>query len=191
VFPVSLLLVYMQLAALFRSYLQPIVVLTSIPIGFAGIVFGVGAMGYSVSFNLLYASVGLAGVVVNDALVMVDFINRARLDGMPLREAVTQAGAIRLRPIVLTTLTTVLALMPMALGLQGSSKTYGPFAAAIAFGLMFAMVGTLFVIPLSYSIIAGLERRLARGIARLRGGKAPSAHDGSGRADDPGRATVG
>ena len=185
VFPVSLLLVYMQLAALFRSYLQPIVVLTSIPIGFAGIVFGVGAMGYSVSFNLLYASVGLAGVVVNDALVMVDFINRARLDGMPLREAVTQAGAVRLRPIVLTTLTTVLALMPMALGLQGSSKTYGPFAAAIAFGLMFAMVGTLFVIPLAYLIVDRFEQFIARGVARLQGRPASPAHD------DPGRATVG
>ncbi len=164
-FPVALLMIYMILAALFRSYAQPFIVLTSVPLGFAGIVFGVGVMGYSVSFNLLYASVGLAGVVVNDALVLVDFINRARREGMPLVDAVLQAGSQRLRPVVLTTLTTVVALMPMALGIQGSSKSYGPFAASIAFGLLFAMFGTLFVIPLSYTIVAKLGERTKRATA--------------------------
>ena len=134
-FPVALLLIYMILAALFRSYSQPFIVLTSVPLGFAGIVFGVGVFGYNVSFTLLYASVGIAGVVVTDALVLVDFANRARRGGMPLIDAVLQAGARRLRPVILTTLTTVVALLPMALGIQGSSKSYGPFAAAIAFGL--------------------------------------------------------
>ena len=158
-FPVVLLLIYMILAALFRSYTQPFIVLTSIPLGFAGIVFGVGIFEYTVSFNLLYASVGLTGVVVNDALVLVDFTNRARAGGMPLAEAVMQAGARRLRPVILTTMTTVVALLPMALGLQGASLSYGPFAASIAFGLLFAMFGTLFVIPLSYSTLAlGQER---------------------------------
>ncbi|MFP8875562.1 MAG: efflux RND transporter permease subunit, partial [Myxococcota bacterium] len=158
-FPVVLLLIYMILAALFRSYTQPFIVLTSIPLGFAGIVFGVGIFDYTVSFNLLYASVGLTGVVVNDALVLVDFINRARAGGMPLSEAVMQAGARRLRPVILTTMTTVAALLPMALGLQGASLSYGPFASSIAFGLLFAMVGTLFVIPLSYSTLARAEER--------------------------------
>jgi len=167
-FPVVLLLIYMILAALFRSYAQPFVVLTSIPLGFAGIVFGVGVFGYTVSFNLFYASVGLAGVVVNDALVMVDFINRARRSGMHLLEAVLQAGAQRLRPVVLTTHTTVAALLPMAMGLQGASKSYGPFAASIAFGLLFAMVGTLFVVPLSYTIVAVAQQRVQALGARLR-----------------------
>ena len=168
-FPVVLLLIYMILSALFRSYSQPFVVLTSIPLGFAGIVFGVGVFGYTVSFNLFYASVGLAGVVVNDALVLVDFINRARRGGMPIADAVLQGGAQRLRPVVLTTLTTVAALLPMALGLQGASKTYGPFAAAIAFGLLFAMLGTLFVIPLSYSTLAVAEQRFRAMKDRLGG----------------------
>ncbi|MBW2268885.1 MAG: efflux RND transporter permease subunit [Deltaproteobacteria bacterium] len=167
-FPVALLLIYMILAALFRSYSQPFIVLTSVPLGFAGIVFGVGVFGYNVSFNLLYASVGLTGVVVNDALVLVDFINRGRRDGVPMLEAVAQAGAQRLRPVVLTTMTTVVALLPMALGIQGSSKSYGPFAASIAFGLLFAMIGTLFVIPLSYSVLAVAEERAGRLRARLR-----------------------
>ena len=172
-FPVAMLLIYMILATLFRSYLQPLIVITSIPLGFAGIVFGVGVLGYNVSFNLLYASVGLAGVVVNDALVLVDFVNRARRGGTPMLEAVRQAGAQRLRPVILTTLTTVVALLPMALGIQGASKTYGPFAASIAFGLLFAMVGTLFVVPLSYATLAANQERFARSWERLRGGWRP------------------
>jgi len=167
-FPVALVAIYMLLATLFRSYTQPLIVLTSVPLGFAGIIFGVLVRDYSVSFNLLYAAVGLSGVVVNDSLVLVDFINRARREGMPLLEAVAQAGAQRLRPVILTTMTTVVALLPMAFGLQGSSKSYGPFAAAIAFGLLFAMVGTLFVIPLSYASFASFEARAKRGVGRIR-----------------------
>jgi HAE1 family hydrophobic/amphiphilic exporter-1 len=167
-FPVALLAIYMILAALFRSYLQPAIVITSIPLGFAGIVFGVWALDYKVSFQLLYASVGLAGVVVNDALVLVDFVNRARRSGMSLQEAVVLAGGQRLRPVVLTTLTTVVALLPMALGIQGASRTYGPFAASIAFGLLFAMIGTLFVIPLSYSILVLARERVAALVQRHR-----------------------
>lgn len=158
-FPVALLLIYMLLATLFRSYTQPFIVLTSVPTGFAGIVFGLVLMDYSISFNLLYAAVGLAGVVVNDALVLVDFVNRARREGAEILDAVILAGARRLRPVILTTMTTVVALLPMAFGLQGSSKSYGPFASAIAFGLLFAMIGTLFVIPLSYAIVARAEER--------------------------------
>jgi HAE1 family hydrophobic/amphiphilic exporter-1 len=97
---------------------------------------------------------------------MVDFINRARRDGMPLLEAVRQSGARRLRPILLTTLTTALALLPMALGLAGVSKSYGPFAAALTFGLMVAMVGTLFAVPLSYTSLIVLQDRLRRRFSR-------------------------
>ena len=183
VFPVALLLIYMILAALFRSYVQPVIVITSIPLGFAGIVFGVGVLGYEISFNLMYASVGLAGVVVNDALVMVDFINRARVGGMALPEAIRQAGARRLRPVFLTTVTTVAALMPMALGLVGASKTYGPFAASIAFGLLFAMFGTLFVVPLSYSTLITAQARWTRLVGRVRASRSPTA---SLEADSPG-----
>jgi HAE1 family hydrophobic/amphiphilic exporter-1 len=168
-FPVGFLAIYMILAALFGSYLQPLIVVSSIPLGFAGLVFGVGVMGYNVSFLLFYSAIGLMGVVVNDAIVMVDFINRTRRDGLDLLEAVRHAGAQRLRPVLLTTLTTVFALLPMALGLQGASKSYGPFAASIAFGLMFAMLGTLFVVPLSYSSLIRTQARVGALLARPRG----------------------
>jgi len=184
-FPVALLLIYMLLATLFRSYSQPFIVLTSVPLGFAGIIFGVGIMDYKISFNLLYAAVGLAGVVVNDALVLVDFINRARRDGMPMLEAVSQAGVQRLRPVILTTMTTVVALLPMALGLQGSSKSYGPFASSIAFGLLFAMIGTLFVIPLSYATFSTAEERWKQLWERLRGPRPGTGRRGLGVGPDP------
>jgi HAE1 family hydrophobic/amphiphilic exporter-1 len=181
-FPLALLLVYMILAAQFRSYLQPLIVATAIPFGLVGVVTGVALLGYNVSFGMMYAAIGLTGVVVNDSLVMVDFINRARRSGMPLLEAVRRSGAVRLRPILLTTLTTVVALLPMALGLQGGSKSYGPFAASIVFGLIVAMVGTLFIVPLTYTSLAlGLDR-LGRGgeFGPLRGppGATPEAPPG-------------
>ena len=156
-FPVAFVAIYMILAALFRSYLQPFIVAAAIPFGFLGVIVGVAVFDYSVSFILLYATIGLTGVVVNDSLVMVDFINRARAEGMSVRDAVRRSGERRFRPILLTTLTTVMALFPMAFGFQGTSKTYGPFAAAISFGLIIAMVGTLFAIPLAYSSLVEVE----------------------------------
>ncbi|MCP4903349.1 MAG: efflux RND transporter permease subunit [bacterium] len=164
--PVALVAIYMILAALFRNYLQPVIVLSAIPFGFMGIVLGIALFDYSLSFVLVYASIGLTGVIVNDSLVMVDFINRARREGMELLEAVRLSGARRFRPILLTTLTTVTALLPMAVGLQGSSKTYGPFAASISFGMIVAMVGTLFAVPVVYTVLVHGQASLARGWER-------------------------
>jgi multidrug efflux pump subunit AcrB len=163
----------MILAALFRSYIQPLVVTAAIPFAFMGVIFGVALLDYDVSFILMYATIGLTGVVVNDSLVMVDFINRARAAGVPLRQAVRESGAQRFRPILLTTLTTVMALLPMAFGLQGASNTYGPFAAAISFGLIFAMLGTLFAVPVAYTVIIDAQEALAGRWARWRG-KSPA-----------------
>ncbi|MDJ0869701.1 MAG: efflux RND transporter permease subunit [Myxococcota bacterium] len=174
-FPVALVAMYMILAALFRSYLQPFIVVSAVPFAFVGIILGVAALDYSVSFVLLYAAVGLTGVVVNDSLVMVAFINQARREGADLLDAVRQSGARRFRPILLTTLTTVVALLPMALGLQGASKTYGPFAASIAFGLIVAMVGTLFAVPLAYTTLIVWQRWLARAWRRRSIRPAPDA----------------
>jgi HAE1 family hydrophobic/amphiphilic exporter-1 len=117
---------------------------------------------------MMYAAMGLTGVVVNDSLVMVDFINRARARGMPVLEAVRVSGAQRLRPILLTTLTTVVALMPMALGLHGGSRSFGPFAATITFGLLVAMFGTLFIVPLVYSQLIRFQTALGAGAGWLR-----------------------
>ncbi len=173
VFPIAFLAIYMILAALFRSYVQPLVVTAAIPFAFMGVIFGVALLDYDVSFILMYATIGLTGVVVNDSLVMVDFINRAREAGIPLKQAVRESGARRFRPILLTTLTTVMALLPMAFGLQGASNTYGPFAASISFGLIFAMMGTLFAVPVAYTVIIDVQEAVSSRWARLRG-RAPA-----------------
>jgi multidrug efflux pump subunit AcrB len=182
-FPIAFLAIYMILAALFRSYIQPLIVTAAIPFAFMGVIFGVALLDYDVSFIMMYATIGLTGVVVNDSLVMVDFINRAREGGMPLREAVRESGARRFRPILLTTLTTVMALLPMAFGVQGASNTYGPFAASISFGLIFAMMGTLFAVPVAYTVVIDLQEATSRRIAAWRGGDTGPT-DSTPRLDD-------
>ena len=168
--PIALLLIYMILAALFRSYLQPLVVVAAIPFGFLGVLLGAHLLSYTVNMPMLYAAMGLMGVVVNDSLVMVDFINRARATGVPLRDAVRESGAKRFRPILLTTFTTTLALLPMALGIGGGSKTFGPFAATLVFGLIVGMIGTLFAVPMFYTILIDLQERFANRFGGSAGG---------------------
>jgi HAE1 family hydrophobic/amphiphilic exporter-1 len=175
VFPVALLLIYSILAGLFRSYLQPLVVVSAIPFGLMGVVASALALDYPFSMYMMYAALGLTGVVVNDSLVMVDFINRARARGMPVLEAVRVSGAQRLRPILLTTLTTVVALLPMALGLHGGSRSFGPFAATITFGLLAAMFGTLFMVPLVYTQLIRFQTAFGTRVASLRQRLFPSA----------------
>ena len=110
--------------------------------------------GYAFSMYVVYAMIGLAGIVVNDSLVLIDFVNRERERGLSPAEAVRTASRHRFRPILLTTLTTVLGLLPMALGITGYSMVFGPFAAAIVFGLASASALTLLVVPAMY---LGLE----------------------------------
>jgi multidrug efflux pump subunit AcrB len=115
---------------------------------------------------VIYAMVGLAGIVVNDSLVLIDFVNQARAGGNSALEAVVSASRKRFRPILLTTITTVVGLMPMALGLTGKSVVYGPFAAAIVFGLAFASLLTLFVVPSLYLGIEDAKAAFARRFGR-------------------------
>ncbi len=169
---VALLAIYMILAAEFRSYAQPLVVMSVILLSVIGVIFGMWVMDYAISMFVFYAGVGLAGIVVNDSLVLVDFVNRERAAGRGLREALRTASSHRFRPILLTTLTTIGGLLPMAMGLSGGSKVFGPFAAAIVFGLAVASGLTLFVVPSLYLALedagawfrglpAALSRRLA------------------------------
>jgi HAE1 family hydrophobic/amphiphilic exporter-1 len=160
VFPLAILLIYIILAAQFRSYLQPLLVMTAVPFGVMGVLLGLSLFGYTFSFPIIYGIVGLSGVVVNDSLVLVAFINRARGNGVPLYEAVLDAGQKRLRPVLLTTSTTVAALLPTALGLFGRTRTFSTLAAGFASGLTLATLFTLFVVPAGYySLGLLLEKR--------------------------------
>lgn len=161
VFPLAMLLIYIILAAQFRSYAQPLIVMMAVPFGIMGVILGLHIFGYPLSFGTIYVTVGLGGVVVNDSLVLVDFINRARAGGMPLREAVLESGRKRFRAVLLTTLTTVCALIPTALGVFGRSLSFGPLAASFTTGLSLATVFTLLFVPTGYYSLVLLQERLA------------------------------
>jgi multidrug efflux pump subunit AcrB len=153
-FVLALMAIYGILAAQFRSYRQPLIVMSVIAFSFIGVTLGIYVLDYSLSMYVLYAMVGLAGIVVHDSLVLIDFVNRERAQGAAPLDAVVSASAKRFRPILLTTVTTIAGLLPMALGLSGKSVVFGPFAAAIVFGLAMASLLTLFVVPALY---LGLE----------------------------------
>jgi hydrophobic/amphiphilic exporter-1 (mainly G- bacteria), HAE1 family len=157
----SLLLVYLILAAQFESLVQPFVILTAVPLAAAGVVMVLLVTGQSVNLMSLTGCVVLVGIVVNDAIIKVDFINQRRAAGMELRQAIVAAGHDRVRPIMMTTLTTVLGLMPLALGFGEGAQLRSPLAIAIAGGLMSATVLTLFVVPVMYSLVS--RRAVVRG----------------------------
>jgi HAE1 family hydrophobic/amphiphilic exporter-1 len=161
-FSIALIAIFGILAAQFRSYAQPLVVMSVVGFAYIGVIVGMWVIGASLSMYVLYAIVGLAGVVVNDSLVLIDFVNQERARGTPALAAVRVASARRFRPILLTTLTTIGGLAPMALGLQGSSTVFGPFAAAIVFGLGVASFLTLFLVPSLYLALEDLKLWLRR-----------------------------
>ncbi|HJL00511.1 MAG TPA: efflux RND transporter permease subunit [Polyangiaceae bacterium LLY-WYZ-15_(1-7)] len=160
-FGVALLLIFTILATQFRSLLQPFVVMLAIPLSFIGVVIGFFVSGAPVGLIALIGVVGLAGIVVNDSLVLVDFINQRRRSGTPVDEAVVEASKLRLRPIFLTSITTVAGLFPLALA-GAASPLLSPMATAIAWGLSFATVLTLVLIPCLYRVTVDAERGLSR-----------------------------
>jgi multidrug efflux pump subunit AcrB len=173
-FLLAIVAIYGILAAQFRSYTQPFIVMSVILFSFIGVTLGMFVLGYAMSMYVLYAIVGLAGIVVNDSLVLIDFVNQERRSGTPAFEAVRISSSRRFRPILLTTLTTILGLLPMALGLSGYSRVFGPFATAIVFGLGMASLLTLFVVPTLYLSVDALVESLGSGIRKARGLRHPA-----------------
>ncbi len=159
-FGLALLLVYMILAAQFESFLHPFTILTTVPLGLAGAVLALLLSGEGLNTMSLIGAVILVGIVVNDSIVKVDFINQARARGMGVREAILEAGRVRLRPIIMTTVTTVLGLLPMALGWGRGADLRAPLAIAVIGGLSLATVLTLIVVPVVYAQVEGLKARV-------------------------------
>ena len=161
-FGLAVLLIYLVLATQFKSFIQPFIIMSTVPLASIGVVVGLLVMQDRFTFPVMIGVVALAGVVVNDALVLIDFINRYRIRGFGRIRSVLIAGRMRVRPILLTTVTTVVGLLPMALGVTGRSPVWEPLATSMVWGLSFATVLTLFVIPVVYLIIddiAGWFRR--------------------------------
>ncbi len=165
-FGLALLLVYMILAAQFESFIHPFTILLSVPLSTVGAAAALFATGQGVNTMSLIGMVILVGIVVNDAIVKVDFINQMRRQGMELRAAILEAGRVRLRPIVMTTVTTVLGLTPMALGLGRGADLRAPLAIAVIGGLISATALTLIVVPVAYDLFEGMRGKL-RGFAGM------------------------
>jgi HAE1 family hydrophobic/amphiphilic exporter-1 len=161
-FSVALLVIYLILATQFRSYLQPLIILSAIVFSLIGVVFGKLITQGLFTVNSFIAVVGVTGVVVNDSLVLVDFINKRYLSGMTRREAIREGIRIRLRPILLTTLTTTLGLLPMALGIPSYSLVWGAMASTFVTGLCTATFLTLFIVPIEWDLLMGLKLRFER-----------------------------
>lgn len=150
----SLLLVYLILAAQLESLLQPLIVLAAVPLAATGVVLSLVLTGQSWNLMSLTACVVVVGIVDNDAIVKVDFINQARRAGLSIAESIRQAGRHRFRPIVMNTLTTVLGLLPLALGLGRGGGLQAPLAITIVGGLLSATALTLVVVPVLYYAVA-------------------------------------
>ncbi len=133
----------------FNSFIQPLIVLFSVPLSLVGVSIGLMLCGLHFSIAAMIGVVALAGIVVNDAIVLVDFINRLRDTGVPMKQAVIYAGQLRLRPIILTTVTTISGLLPLGLNLAGGGEFFQPLTVTIMCGLGFATLLQLFIIPLA------------------------------------------
>lgn len=161
-FGLSLLLIFALLAIPLRSYSQPIIIMSSIPFGIVGAILGHIILGLDLSIMSVFGIIAAAGVVVNDSLVMVDFVNKAREEGIRLTEAVVQAGMQRFRAIILTSLTTFIGLMPIIFETSLQAKIVIPMAISLAFGVAFATVVTLIFIPCFYVILEDIKNLPAK-----------------------------
>ena len=156
-FSVALLVMYMLMASLFRSYVQPLMVMFAIPFGLIGALTGHLLLGMEVSIWSMVGMIAVSGVVVNDTLVLVDFINRNRAAGIPLDVSIREAGVSRFRPIMLTSLTTFAGLTPLMLESSLQAQFMIPMAVSLAFGVMFATLVSLVLVPAAYHILEDIK----------------------------------
>lgn len=161
-FVIASLLIYSIMVAQFTSFVQPLYVMVAIPLGLIGVALALVLHGKPVSMMALMGVVGLGGVVVNDAIVLVTFINDRIREGSSVYDAVMEAGIIRLRPILMTSVTTIAGLMPTIYGWGGYEPFIVPAAIALAYGLLFATFLTLAVVPALYLVGDDVKRGIRR-----------------------------
>ena len=149
---VAVVLIFAILVVQFNSFRQAVIVILTVPFSFIGVIAGNWIFGFPFSLATFIGLVSLAGVVVNDAIVVVDFINQARERGLSVRDAIIEAGINRLRPVFLTTVTTIGGLFPLFLNISGGAEFWQPLCGAIIFGLLLATFLTLLVVPVCYSL---------------------------------------
>jgi HAE1 family hydrophobic/amphiphilic exporter-1 len=149
----AVVLVYLILVAQFQSFVDPFIILLAVPMGITGVLIMLWVTGTSVNVMSLMGVVMMTGIVVSNSILIVDFTRRLRADGMPIRKAVVEACKVRLRPVLMTSLATILGLIPMALALGEGSESYAPLARAIIGGLTVSVVLTVFIVPAAYLLV--------------------------------------
>ncbi len=169
-FGLALLMIYALLAIPLKSYSQPFLIMSAIPFGMVGAIVGHVLLGYDLSMFSVIGLVALSGVVVNDNLVLVDFVNQRRAEGETLRGAAAVAGLARFRPIVLNSVTSFVGLLPLLLNRSVQAQFLIPMAIALSFGVLLSTLVTLVLVPAAYLVLDDL-----RGLAARRGEEAPAS----------------
>jgi len=169
-----MIVMFAMLAIPFKSYIQPIIVMAAIPMGFVGAVGGHVVMGYSLSMISFFGIIALAGVVVNDSLVLIDATNQRRREGATAVEAVMWGGTRRLRPILLTSLTTFFGLAPMITETSMQARFLIPMAISLGFGVLFATFVILLLVPALYVIVDDVTWLASRTVRWLAAANEPA-----------------
>ena len=155
---ISVAVIFFILAALFKSLLDPFVIMLAIPFAFVGVIIGHMIFDYNLQFLSMIGFLALTGIVVNDSLILVDFAKKRRAQGLDCFEAVIDAGRVRIRPILLTTITTFLGISPLIFFASGQTAFLSPMAVSLGFGLIFATVLILVVVPCFYMVLDDIRR---------------------------------
>jgi multidrug efflux pump subunit AcrB len=169
----STLLVYLILVAQFGSFVDPFLILLAIPTGLTGVLLILFVTGTTLNVMSLMGVVMMVGIVVSNSILIVEFTNRLRAEGRSLRDAVVQACRVRLRPVLMTSLATLIGLIPMAMKLGTGTEAYAPLARAIIGGLAVSVVLTVFIVPAAYYIVYRRQEEHAKNLAAATGGIAP------------------
>jgi hydrophobic/amphiphilic exporter-1 (mainly G- bacteria), HAE1 family len=190
VLALAIFLVYVIMAAQFESLVQPLVILLTIPLAVVGAVVTLWALEVNLSIVVFLGMILLAGVVVDNAIVLIDYVNTLRSRGLPVTEALVTGGKVRMRPILMTTATTVLGLLPMALGIGEGAEIRTPMALTVIGGMLSSTLLTLVVIPVVYAMVE-------RALERLRGERVVESTvavgqwgSGAGRPDQPNESSL-
>ena len=179
--------IFLLLASQFRSYIQPVVIMMAIPFGLIGAILGHLVMGIEFTMVSIFGIVALSGIVVNDSLILIDFINRATRGGMDIDQAVVESGKARFRPVLLTSVTTIAGLFPLLLERSFQAQFLIPMAVSICFGLLAATVLTLLYVPALYLIVQDVVNLFSRKAQAGEGGQ--MTEDRSQMTDDRGQRT--
>lgn len=152
---VAAILIYLVLMAQFRSFVDPLIIILAVPLGLGGVVLVLFLTNTTLNIQSLMGTLMMVGVVVNNSILLVEFANRRRDDGMSAREAALAAAQVRLRPILMTSLTLVASMLPLSIQLEPGNEAMIPLARALIGGMVFSTILTLILVPCVYSIIHG------------------------------------